>query len=120
MKIYGRYNESNVDLRTFNRFAGKDVWILAKVDFFEYYINIIEMDGNIVHYYWLKPQLVEHPRDEYWRTSLRQQLRLIMNDGPDHFYLAPTDKSVYKRIRLYPDKGVYTTDELLEMAGLIE
>lgn len=119
MKIYSSRSD-NSELAKFKKFAGKDVWVLARVGFFNYYINILDVDGSIVHYYFLKPRAVEHPEDKFLNTELRRQLELITSTSKSDLYLAPEARSNYKNIKLYPDKGCFSTIELLERAGLEE
>lgn len=119
MKIYSSRLD-NSELAKFKKFAGKDVWILARVEFFYYYINIIDVDGSIVDYYFLNPDVIEHPEDKFLNTELSRQLQLITSTSKYDLYLAPYARSNYKNIKLYPDKGCYITIELLERAGLEE
>ena len=119
MKIYSSRSD-NSELAKFKKFAGKDVWVFASAGFFHYYINIIDVDGSIVHYYFLKPEVVEHPEDKFLNTELSRQLQLITSTSKYDLYLAPYARSNHKNIKLHPDKGCYSTIELLERAGLEE
>lgn len=119
MKIYSSRSD-NSELAKFKKLASKDVWVFARVEFFYYYINIIDVDGSIVHYYFLKREVVEHPEEEYMYSPLRRELILLRRNFKSDLYLRPEAKTNYKHITLYPDKGCYTTIELLERAGLAE
>ena len=118
MKIYSSRSD-NSELAKFKKLAGKDVWVFARVGFFYYYINILDVDTGIVHYYFLKPDVVEDA-EEYKFSPLARSLILLRSNFKSDLYSRPEVRTNYNNIKLYPDKGCYSTIELLERAGLEE
>lgn len=119
MKIYARTTDQLCELR---KFENKDLWVRAIVDKeHDLYVNIVYVDTNAVVLYTLITEFIKNI------PHLDNSMKILLSDRINDYKLDRkngkyTSAKNYppSYIRLYPEYGIYSTDELLEMLGVDE